>query len=63
MLVTKDLFHMIVVAKSHVPCQYCGSADHQSCTCPQAEVCPTCKTKNQSLKYICPILKKLKNQD
>ena len=51
------------IGKSHVPCQYSGSADHQSSTCPQAEVCPICETKSHSLKYICPMLKQAKNQD
>ena len=37
--------------------QYCGSADHQSSTCPQAEVWSTCKTKKHGLKYMCLILK------
>ena len=27
-LVSKDLLHMNNIEKSHVPCQYCGSADH-----------------------------------
>ena len=30
---------------------------------PQAEVCLACKTKNHSLKYICPILEEDKKQE
>ena len=52
MLVTEDLLQMSSIGKSHVPCQYCGDAEHQSSKCPQAEMCPTWKTINHSLKYI-----------
>ena len=30
------------IGKSHLPCQCCGSADHQSNACLQAQMCPTC---------------------
>ena len=44
-------------------CKNCSSAEHQSSTCLQAEVCPTCKTKNHSWKYICPMLKEVKKEE
>ena len=62
-LVSNDLLQMNGVKKSIVPCQYCGSADHQTSTCPHGEMSPMCKTKNHSLKYICPILKDVKKQE
>ena len=36
---------------------------HWSSTCPQAEMCPTCKTKNHSLNYIFPMLQEAKYED
>ena len=62
-LVSKDLFQLSSVNKFHVPCQYCGSANDQPITCPQAEVCPTCNTKDHSLKYIFPMLKEVQIQE
>ena len=46
-----------------MPCQYCGSADPQYRTCPHIEVCPTCRSKKHSLKYICPMLKEVMKQE
>ena len=47
----------------HMPWQYCGSMDHQSNTCPQVEICPTCRTKHHNPLYICPLLKNSKGQE
>ena len=44
-------------------CQYCGSVDHWSNTCLQADTCPTFKTKNHSLLYICLLLRNTKGQE
>ena len=46
-----------------IPWQYCGHEDHQSSTCPQVDVCPTCQTKNHSLLYICLLLRSTKGQE
>ena len=68
-LLFKDMFHTSSTVPNceaeilHVPCQYCGSADHYSNACSQAEVCPLCMTKNHSLMYICPLSKEVKNQE
>ena len=62
-LITKDVLQMRSVNKLHMPCQYCDYTDHQSSTCLQAEVCPTFKTKDYSLKHIFPTLKEVKNQE
>ena len=61
MLVTKYLLQAGSLNELH--CQYWGSADHQFSTCLQEEACPTCKTKNHSLKYICPMLKEVEKQE
>ena len=49
-----------IIGQPHMPCQYSGSVDLWSNTWPQVEKCPTCKTKNHSLLYICPLLKNMK---
>ena len=43
--------------------QYCGSTDYCSNTCPQVEICSSCKYKNHNLLYICPLLRSMKCQE
>ena len=75
-LVTKDLLLTSTTVSNYateitihtyihtfIHCQYCGSADHQSSACPQAEVCHMSKTKNHRSIYICPLLKEVNNQE
>ena len=68
-MVTRDILHTIstvsncAAGKSHISCEYCGSAEDQSSVWTKAEVCPMCKTKSHSLMYICPLLKEVKNQE
>ena len=68
-LVTKDMLHTTskvsthAAKRSYVPCQYCGQVDHWSSACVQEEVCPMCKTKNNSSIYICPLLKNVKGRE
>ena len=54
--------HNFATGQLHGPCQYGGNADHPSNACPQAKVCPTCKSKNHSLMYICQLVRDTKGQ-
>ena len=63
MLYTNSKVFNSSTEKLPVLCQYCGSADHQSSVCPQAQVWAMCKTKNHTLMYIGPSLKEIEDPE